>query len=440
MKIYDPDIEKLIIGCALNSQDALSAICQSLEARDFQNPENRDIFNALYALYIKDISINPKAVHVETQAMGGNIDINNLLIYKMEHTGEEDLPYFINNLRQVTQNRHYYDALKIANERFDEAKSVEEEVEKLSALFTPHSSSSTSQTIEQLFSAGYKGTDLPIHEYITWKRDCLARGEEVLTGISTGFQKLDIATDGLQPSWFYVFGARPSEGKTQFLLNIIRNIIIQDIPCLFFSLELPGQDAVMELATIHGRVSHKNLNNGTFDPYDMDKFMTGCNVLKTKPLIVDDQPSLTTQQIKLRIKKAVASRGVRAVFIDYLQEVKPSGRFVNQQEAMQSVSRDIREMAKEFKIPIICAAQVNRESEKTEDTNPPLASQLRESGQIEQCAWFIGMLHRPDKNNPSNFPGALDLYIRKNRFGEKPKIRFSYQPDFPAYSYRIEET
>lgn len=441
MELSDYRTECLILGSALNSHNNLCVICDEMTHDLFENEECRNLFVCIFQLYLKDIEVKPATVFAMAKEMNLPVEMSFLLGLSYETTGEEDLPFFIRQLKNLKRNRVYVNTLTTATKSLDKATDAEVEIQNLFSDLENFVDSSAGQLhkLSDVFKSNFKGSDLSIQEYLKKKLDNNANGIFELTGLSTGFPKLDKVTDGLQPCWLYVFGARPSEGKTQFLLNILHNVAIQNIPVLFFSLELPCHDVGLELATINSRTSHKDIMEGTCDPYDFYKINDSVKKFENLPLFIDDQPSLDVNQIRVRVKKAIRNHGIKAIFIDYLQEVRAVGRHSNNQEAMQSVSRALREIAKEFKIAVICAAQVNRDSEKSEESKPPLASHLRESGQIEQCAWFIGMLHRPDKTDPYKEPGLINLYVRKNRFGERPRIQYSHCPDAPAYSYRMEE-
>lgn len=441
METYDQRTEALVLGAALNSHDNLATLCDQATPDLFQNTAHKHLFLSLFELYVKDVEATPSSAYNMAKDLNVPVELPFILGLTNETTKEEDIAYFVNKLKKIRRNNLYISALKTASSNLEKATSADEEID---SLFTQLESFTGApqgglQTVNEVLQNNFRDTGLSFQDYIKKKRDDHTHGRKTLSGISTGFDKLDAVTDGLQPSWFYVFGARPSEGKTQFLLNLFKNVVSQGIPALLFSLELPASEVAFEIATITSKTSYKELNEGTADAYDYAKIMEAEQTIKDWPLVIDDQPSLTTNQIRVRVKQAIRSHGIKVIFLDYLQEVRSNTKHPNQQENMQAVSRALREIAKEFRIPLVCAAQVNRESEKTEDSKPPLASHLRESGQIEQCAWFIGMLHRPDKTDPNNYPGMLNLYVRKNRFGERPKISYSHSPDSPSYSFRIEE-
>ena len=434
--------ETYCIACALKSLDSSTAIVEKLDREHFNNSKNRIIFDLILALVIDNKEVSNHTV----LSLGNETQVFNDLAYLYEITFDEhkieELPLYIELLIEARKSKLYIDSLKTACSRAESSLKLEDQPEILiqnleTILF--ESGHGTIKSLKETIEEPFKTSELAFKDFVKDKIKAHAQGIQKLTGISTGFQNLDEATDGLQPSWLYVIGARPSEGKTQFLLNILNNIALQKIPSLFFSLEMPAGDVMSELLSINGGYDHKKMQQGTCTPIDLQKLEYATDLCKSLPIYIDDQPSLNTLQMRMRIKHAIRAHGIKIVFIDYLQEISAIGKFGNHQEKMQEVSRHIREMAKEFNIPIFCAAQVNRESEKNEKIMPPMASQLRESGQIEQCAWFIGMLHRPDKHDAANFPGILELYIRKNRFGIRKKLSYNYFADTPNYSYKIIE-
>lgn len=442
MILSNEQSEVYCLAAAMKSVDSLTLVIENLTVEHFDRPIHKTIFSLILELGNTNSPVTISSVN----ALGASKKLFDDKAMLMDMTYEahktSEVPTHIELLEEAKKSRNYEAALKVAVDKSTEEGSVSEKIvshlSSLENIISTDIASEISQVAE-LLEKPYKTSDLNFREYVDKKINENAQGIKSLSGISTGFEKLDTHTDGLQPAWLYVIGARPSEGKSQFLMNMIVNVAEQNVPCLFFSLEMPAGDVMTEILSIVGGYDHKRMKSGMCHPLDLPKLDYAVSKVKEMPIYIDDQPSLNTIQMKARIKRMIRNNGIKVIFIDYLQEVTAAGRFNNQQEKMQEVSRNIREMAKEFEIPIVCAAQVNRESEKSDKAMPPQASHLRESGQIEQCAWFIGMLHRPDKYDANDFPGILQMYVRKNRFGERTLIQFNYNADAPAYSYRITE-
>lgn len=442
MQINNLNAEAYCLGAALKSLDSAILVCDSLDADHFYSTKNRILFTLIRSLIDENKEVSTNSVF----SLGTSTNTFNDMTYLSEITFDEhrtsEVPTHIAILAEMKKSRLYLATVKAALSSAEQSLKLDDQIEthlvNLEQILA-ESNRSSIKKIDVILDEPFKTSNLKYFDFVREKIDLHSKGIHKLTGISTGFNNLDDATDGLQPSWLYVFGARPSEGKSQFIINILNNIALQKVPSLFFSLEMPASDVLSELLSINGEYDHKKMQEGTCSPFDIGKLHYSCDLVKQLPIYIDDQASLNTTQMKIRIKAAIRKYGIKVVFIDYLQEVTAIGKFGNHQEKMQAVSRDIREMAKDFDIPIICAAQVNRESEKSEKITPPMAAHLRESGQIEQCAWFIGMLHRPDKYDELTRKGVLELYIRKNRFGIRKKLEFNYFPNFPNYSYKITE-
>lgn len=434
--------EGYCLSASMKSTDSASLVTEKLFTEHFTLKRHRIIFDLIKNLFLSNKEVTIHSVN----ALGMNLGVFNDLAYLYEITFDEhrtiELPTYIEILHDCKLSRDYVKTLKLGCDNVEKVTAVKEQINELMVnieKLVSESEDSKITTLKESLEGPYKTSPLSFKEYVKEKIKLQSQGVKELTGLSTGFDNLDDATDGLQPAWLYVIGARPSEGKTQFLLNVMNNVAKQGHPCLFFSLEMPAADVMTELLSINGEYDHKKMKEGACTPIDLQKLHYSADLCEKLPIYIDDQASISTVQMKIRLKRMIRTHGIKAVFIDYLQEVNAVGKFGNHQEKMQVVSREIREMAKEFEIPIFCAAQVNRESEKNEKVTPPMAAHLRESGQIEQCAWFIGMLHRPDKYDPTNYPGILELYIRKNRFGIRKTLRFNHNPNSPAYSYKITE-
>lgn len=258
-----------------------------------------------------------------------------------------------------------------------------------------------------------------------------------LSGIPTGYVELDNITAGLQRSELVIIAARPSVGKTAFALNLVRHVILEeDLPVLFFSLEMSRIELAERLLCCQSRVDSHRVRKGHLNSEDIQKLMDANDVLRKARLYIDDVPQRNMLQIAAtarRLNKREEKRGgLRLIVIDYLQLIEPENRRDPRQEQVAQISRRLKFLARELNIPVIALAQVNRASEDRQDHKPRL-SDLRESGSIEQDADTCMMLHRPGKFDGTQEDNILEVIIAKQRNGPTGDITLTYIKQYMRY-------
>ena len=267
------------------------------------------------------------------------------------------------------------------------------------------------------------------------------QGEQLsISGLSTGYADLDEITAGLQKSELIIVAARPSVGKTAFALNLIRNITVEGGHSVFFvSLEQSRIELAERLLCAQARVDSHRLRKGTLTSEDMEKLIEAGGVLKNARLFIDDSPgqgmlriAANARRLARRNKKSKKSE-LGLVVIDYLQLIEPDNRRDPRQEQVAQISRRLKFLARELEIPVIALAQVNRASEDRQDHRPRLAD-LRESGSIEQDADTVMLLHRPDRYEPGQHEGMIEVIIGKQRNGPTGEVTLAYLKQYMRLS------
>ncbi len=250
-----------------------------------------------------------------------------------------------------------------------------------------------------------------------------------ITGIDTGYIDLNKKTFGLQKSDLIVIAARPSMGKTTFAINICENIAMSHKkPVLIFSLEMPAEQIIIRIISSLSRVDQSKIRTGRLNNQEWIKISSAIKLLeKRKNIFIDDSCTLTPIDIKLRTRKIYKeNKGLSLVMIDYLQLMKSSSYLDNRNLEIADISRSLKSLAKELKIPIIALSQLNRSSEQRIDKRP-INSDLRESGSIEQDADLILFIYRDEiYNNKSNMKGIAEIIIGKQRNGPTGTIHLIF--------------
>ena len=253
----------------------------------------------------------------------------------------------------------------------------------------------------------------------TMKRiNVLHKSEGDITGIPTGYRKLDKFTAGLQNQDLIIIAGRPSMGKTSLAVNLAENAAIgSKIPTAIFSMEMSSEQLMFRMISSLGRVDSSHLRTGNFHDEDWLRINTAVQLMSDAPLYIDDTPAMTPIEVRARARRLKREHGLGLIILDYLQLMHVSGSKENRATEISEISRSLKALAKELKIPIIALSQLNRAVDSRTDKRPIL-SDLRESGAIEQDADLIIFLFREEEHNP-NTPrkGTADVTIAKQRNG-----------------------
>jgi replicative DNA helicase len=270
-----------------------------------------------------------------------------------------------------------------------------------------------------------------------------------LSGLASGFHALDAVTSGWQNSDLIIIAARPAMGKTAFVLSMCKNMAVDyHIPVAMFSLEMSNVQLVNRLISNVCEIPGQKIKSGQLAPYELSQLDMKLGDLYGAPLYVDDTPSLSVFELRTKARRLVRDKGVKIIFIDYLQLMNASGMAYNsRQEEVSTISRNLKALAKELNIPIIALSQLNRAVENRVGTDAndinskrPQLSDLRESGAIEQDADMVCFIHRPeyyhiykDQHN-RDVRGTADIIIAKHRNGEVKDVRLKFVGEYARFA------
>ncbi len=257
--------------------------------------------------------------------------------------------------------------------------------------------------------------------------DELFQRDEPITGVSSGFAEIDDMTSGLQPSDLIIVAGRPSMGKTAFALNIAQHAAVTEkLPVAVFSMEMPSEQLAMRLLSSLGRIDSHKVRTGKLGDDDWPRLTHAVGVLNEVPLYIDDTPALTPGDLRARCRRVARNHGLGLIVIDYLQLMHIPGTTENRATEISEISRSLKALAKELRVPVLALSQLNRSLEQRSDKRPML-SDLRESGAIEQDADVIMFIYRDDVyNNETADTGIAEIIIGKQRNGPVGvrKLRF----------------
>lgn len=255
-----------------------------------------------------------------------------------------------------------------------------------------------------------------------------AKTKGAVTGVPTGFKDLDTYLSGLQPSDFILVAARPSMGKTAFVLNVAENVAIrQQITTVVFSLEMSNVQLVNRMLSLESTVDADKIRKGHLDSNDWGKLIEGADSIAKSKLIIDDTPGISIAELRSKCRKYKMENNLGLIIIDYLQLMSGSGRSSDsRQQEISDISRALKQLARELEVPVVALSQLSRAVEKRDDHRPML-SDLRESGAIEQDADVVMFLYRDDYyNKDTDIPGVAEVIIAKQRNGPIGTVQMAW--------------
>ncbi len=262
-----------------------------------------------------------------------------------------------------------------------------------------------------------------------------SRSKDIVTGVPTGFMDLDYKTSGFQPSDLVLLAARPSMGKTAFVLNVLDYVAVRrNLPCMIFSLEMSKEQLVQRLIAMESNVNTQKLRTGNLTDTEWDAVVEAVGLIGSANLVIDDTPGISVTELRSKCRKMKLEKGLDMVVVDYLQLMSGSGRTNdNRQQEISEISRSLKALAREIKAPVVALSQLSRACESRQDHRPML-SDLRESGAIEQDADVVMFLYRDDYyNKDSDAKDTAEVIIAKQRNGPIGTVNLLWKPDVTRF-------
>lgn len=267
--------------------------------------------------------------------------------------------------------------------------------------------------------------------------DELFNSKEAITGVTTGFKDLDEMTSGLQNSDLVIVAARPSMGKTAFAMNLVESVLIKgEKPVLVFSMEMPADSILMRMISSLGQINQTRVRSGKLEEDDWPRLTSAVNMLKDRPLYIDDTAGLSPAELRSRARRVAREikQDFGMIMVDYLQLMQVPGMNEGRTAEISEISRSLKALAKELNCPVVALSQLNRGLESRTDKRP-MNSDLRESGAIEQDADVIMFIYRDEYyHEESPDKGIAEIIIGKQRNGPIGKVRLSFQGQFTKFN------
>ncbi len=420
------DAEQSVLGGLMLDNRAFEDVAERLQAADFFRQAHRQIFAVMTTLADQDkpfdvLTLSDELADLEElEGVGGLVYLSELV---------ESTPSAANILA-------YADIVK---EKSLLRRLAEAATDIVDSAFNPKGEDPLSligdaeKRIAEVAEGGGKKDSGPEHVNPIMSRT-LEKIEELfnlpdgLTGLTTGFTDLDKRTNGFQTADLVIVAGRPSMGKTTFAMNLCENALLaSNRPVLVFSMEMPKEAILMRMYSSIGRIPSGKLRSGKLDEEDWPKLTSAFNLLKDKPLYIDDTAALNPQEMRARCRRVYRENNDLAlVMVDYLQLMTVAGKSEGRTQEISEISRSLKAIAKEFGCPVIALSQLNRSLEQRPNKRPVM-SDLRESGAIEQDADIIAFIYRDEVyNEESPDKGIGEIIIGKHRNGEIGTDRLAF--------------
>ena len=404
---HSEEAEQAVLSGILLKPEMLHEIIDQVTDADFYIPAHRIIFSAFMALYAQGTPVDNVTVfdwlssHNQLEAAGGAVYLGELA---QAVVSGANAVHWAKIVRDKSMQRALIAAsAQIISNCYDAAKDVPMLLD---------------ESERAIFSISERSNN-----------------KSVTTGVTTGYMQLDKMTAGLQPTDLIILAARPSMGKTAFALNVaMRGALSGGATVAIFSLEMSAESLMDRMMCAWGRVELSRVRRGYLEDEDWAKLTASADALSRAKIFIDDTAGLTPIALRARCRRLKAEHGLDLVVVDYLQ-LMHSSRNESRELEISDISRNLKALAKEMKVPVIALSQLNRKGEERTDKRPVL-SDLRESGAIEQDADLIMFIHREDayhKNKDYVRTGKAEIIIGKHRNGPTGTVELAYRPEFTAF-------
>ncbi len=426
------EAEQAVIGGLLIDHQSFDQVLEVLQARDFYNPDNRLIFTTMMRL-----SENSKPLDIvtvselldqsgELSKVGGIAHLAELA----RHTpGTANLLTYANVVRERSVLRQL---IRTAHTIADRGYTPDG---RDSGDILAEAEKSIADLAEQRPNEGGFTTANVLLSDALQRISELSQSDSAITGLDTGFYKLNEMTAGLQPADLIILAARPSMGKTALAVNLAENILLrQEKPVLIFSLEMPARSIIFRMLSSVGRINQGHMLNGKLELDEWEKLSAAMVKIQDRPLFIDDTPAISPAEMRARIRKLERDHGqIGLVVVDYLQLMRAPSASEGRTAEVSEISRSLKAIAKEFNCPLIALSQLNRAVESRPNKRPTNAD-LRDSGAIEQDADLIMFIYRDEKYNPdSPDKGTAEIIIGKHRNGPIGDFKLAFQDRFTRF-------
>ncbi len=425
------EAEMAVLGCILLEKDLINSAIEKMKSEYFYFPAHRIVYEAITALYEDTLPIDLISLTEKIRSMGqldavGGASFLSQLMQMVSSTAH------FNHYLSIVVNKALLRSLittstSIISKCYKQTEEIEQlldEVEREVFEVTQKKGGDSCVAIKDII----KGTIETVEK--------LYQHKQYITGIATGFIDFDVMTSGLQAADLIVLAARPSMGKTAFVLNVAEHMAVTDKnPVALFSLEMSKEQLVMRLLCSHARIDAHKVRTGFLAESDFPQLVNAAGKLAASPLFIDDTPGISVMELRAKARRLKAEHDIKCIIIDYLQLMQgPQSSKENRQQEISEISRSLKSLARELSVPVIVLSQLNRAVENRPDHRPML-SDLRESGAIEQDADVVMLLMRREYYEKENedVKGLAEVIVAKQRNGPVGDVTLTFNDRYTRF-------
>lgn len=425
------EAEQSVVGSMIMDKEAIVTAMETLIEEDFYHKQYGILFQGMIELYsagqpVDLVTLQNKLKEKDVPQEVASMDFVRDLLTAVPTSA--NIKYYANIVKEAAMKRKLIRVMEeIENECYAGKESLDSVMDK------------TEHDVFQILSSRTGGDYVPIRTVVMnalEKIEAASQQQGSVTGIPTGFIDLDYRTAGLQPSDLILVAARPSMGKTAFVLNIAQHVAFhKDMCTAIFSLEMSKEQLVNRMFSLESGVDAQALRTGNMSDADWEKLIAGAGVIGNSKLIIDDTPGISISELRSKCRKYKLESDLKLIIIDYLQLMSGSGRSSDsRQQEISDISRSLKALARELSVPVIALSQLSRAVEQRPDHRPML-SDLRESGAIEQDADVVMFIYRDDYyNKDTELKGVSEIIIAKQRNGPIGTVNLAWLPQYTKFA------
>ena len=433
------DIEKVVLGALMIDKDAFTVVSEIIKPETFYEARHQKIYEAVQSLNLQEKPVDIMTVTEELRHKGTLEEVGGpsyIVELSSQVASSAHIEYHAHILAQKFLARQLIQfASMIETDAFDETVDVDDLMQKAEGALFEISQKNMLQDYVQIDTIVDQAHQLLLQA---------ANREGGLTGVPSGFRKLDDITAGWQPSDLIIIAGRPAMGKTSFALSIAKNIAVDyRKPIAFFSLEMNNVQLVNRLISNVCSIPGNKILNGQLTPDEWERFDSNIRKMQGAPIYVADTPGLSIFELRTKARRLVREHNIEVLMIDYLQLMNANGmRFNSRQEEVSTISRSLKSLAKELNIPVLALSQLSRAVEQREgvEGKRPQLSDLRESGAIEQDADMVLFVHRPEyyhilqDEKGNDLHGMAQIIIAKHRKGATGDVLLNFRGEYTRFA------
>lgn len=436
------EAEQAVLGAILIEGSVINQVLEILTPSDFYKEAHKKIFDSMTELDRENKPIDYFTLYEYMKSTG----------HLLEEVGGSSYLTYLREIVPSTANVEYYArmvkeksmlrrlvmaATDIANRGHEEGINVDEFIDRAEHAILEVAQNKIKPSFYESRELAAKALEII---------ETLHARKEHITGIPTGFEKLDYMTSGLQSSDLIIIAARPGLGKTSFCLNIATNAAIEHgVPVGIFSLEMTKEQLMLRMLSSSAKVSYSNIRSGYIRNDDLEKLVKAADIFSKAKIYIDDTPAINILELRAKARRQKREKGLELIIVDYLQLMRGHGRHETREREIAEISGSLKALAKELSVPVIAVSQLSRQTEARADKRPQLAD-LRESGALEQDADIVLFIHRADayKKNLDEKDGIAEVIIGKQRNGPTGTIKLAFLdrlgvPSFENLAQEYEE-